>query len=415
MSTGWAVSASLLALSCVGCGASTILVQADDAAAVDAPAPPDAAADARRCDPSVLADAGPAPDVAPPDAPYVVDLSLQILTQCARMSEGTLRCRGANLYGTLGNGTEEPSYDRAVEVPGLMGIEQVVVNDYSVCARLRDGTVRCWGDNNYHLLGVGHDGDETCRFGGACRRRPAAVPGLSDVVHLTSASFVTCAVRRDGSVWCWGSVGFPVLSTPRPAPTPVRMEGLDDVVWLRAALLDWYVLHRDGRWETRRGLSDSPTIPRGATLAEGPRNSHVCYRLPDTSVRCFGSNPNGKIGNGASSYPERVTEPWDPGLCGVRDLATGGYHTCAVTADRRVWCWGDASYDSLGVPANDRCVGINGPSSCVTRPTRIEGLDQVDRVFAGIWGNCAIRLDRTVWCWGNVAPMREARPTLTAW
>ncbi|MFO0601541.1 MAG: hypothetical protein U0324_00135 [Polyangiales bacterium] len=369
----------------------------------------------RRCDPSALADVGALPDAPPPDGPYVVELSFGGINECARMSDGTLRCRGLNDYGQLGDGTTTHAFDRAARVTNVADAEQVVAGYGVTCARLRGGAVRCWGNNRYDQLGVGHAGDEPCHYDPQephCRLRPVEVPGLTDVVHLAAGMFTYCAVRRGGDVWCWGSVGFPVRIDAPSAPTPVRMPGLDDVAWMRATLTGWIARHRDGRYESFN-TAPLPPIPSDATVPSGASNSHICYVLPDTSMRCMGRNAYGKIGNGGSSYPEPVAEPWDPGLCGVRSALTSGSHTCAVLADRRVWCWGAAS--AAGAAPTARCVGVLDASVCVTRPTLVEGVDQVEQLFAGGLTTCAIRADRSVWCWGYLNGRSAERPTRVEW
>lgn len=416
---------------CVGCGATTTRAEGGDAAVdgTDASpdvfdAPPDVPADggaevidASRCDPSMLADAGPAVDAPPPDGPYVVELSFAGSHECARLSDGTVRCHGLNVYGQLGDGTTTSAHDRPTRADAIADAEQVETGLDSTCARLRDGTVRCWGSNRYDQLGVGHTGDEPClydRHEPLCRLRPVAVSDLTDVVHLAAGMFTYCAVRRGGEVWCWGSVGFPVRIDAMSAPTPVRMVGLDDIVWMRATLTGWIARHRDGRYELFN-TAPLPLIPADATVPSGYYNSHICYSLPDTSMRCMGDNAYGKIGNGGSSYPERVTEPWDPGLCGVRSVVTGARHTCALLTDRRVWCWGGATGGLGSVAPAERCVGIRDAVDCVTRPNRVEGVDQVEQLFAGTLITCAIRADLSVWCWGFVNARYTERPVRVEW
>jgi hypothetical protein len=209
--------------------------------------------------------------------------------------------------------------DATGRVPAL---GELALGHVHSCARLEDGTARCWGGNLEGFTGTGTTGSD--RGPGA----PAQVLDLEHVTELCAGFGHSCALRRDGTVWCWGG------------------------------------------------------------------NSHHQVRFARTNA---------------------VSRPMNAGVDHAAHVSCGAWHTCVLKNDRSVWCWGDANDDSLGVPASERCVGIREPGPCVTRPTRVEGLDQVDRVFAGIWGNCAIRLDRTVWCWGNAAPMREARPTLTAW
>ena len=399
--------AAVVLVWCVGCGASEI--QGSVSEGRDASV-------GHTCDPSILADAS-ADDVATStDGPFVVELAVASqLHQCARMSDGTVRCRGANDLGQLGLGTSgTPSRD-AVTVPGLSDVEQVLTVNISVtCTRHRDGTVRCWGSNEFDMLGTGHDGDERCAFSrrSPCRTRPTLVPGLTDVVQLAASMFSVCAVRRDGSVWCWGSVSQ--LLPRGGSPTPVRSTEFDDVTALWERTFGWVARFRSGRYAMRFSL-DPVDIPSSAEIAEGD-DSHLCYRLPDGSVRCLGLNADGKIGNGMSLFPGAVTAPWDPGLCGVRSIVTGAYHTCAVLADRTVACWGDDSYDSLGVDTSEQCVGISHATNCATRPTTVPGLDHVDRLFAGVWGTCALRTDRSVWCWGSLAgPPSTSTPTPVVW
>lgn len=411
-----AVLAGLVAnlFASIGCGAMTTSGDRQDASALDTfDALP---LDVRHCEPTALFDAST--NTPPPDGLYVVDLSVEIMSQCARMSDGTLHCRGMNNRGQLGNGTTIHSFEHTTRVVGIDNAEQVVVGLESACARLRDGTVRCWGSNRDHALGTGHADDENCgshEVPDPCRLRPAEVPGLTDVVHLTASMFTYCAVRRDGSVWCWGGRGFPANIEASNAPTPVRMPGLDDIAWLRPLGLAWLARHEDGRYEALVWGAGPPRVPRDASVPDGIRTDHLCYVLPDTSMRCQGANHSGQVGNGTSSFPEGVTEPWDPGLCGVRSIVTGGRHTCALLADRRVWCWGDTVNDDNGDLATERCVGVNAVIRCVTHPTLVEGLDDVVEIFAGTWSTCAIRMDHTVWCWGSVAPERSTRPARTEW
>ena len=81
------------------------------------------------------------------------------LHQNTHLSDGTVRCLGANDLGQLGLGTSgTPSRD-AVTVPGLSDVEQVLTVNISVtCTRHRDGTVRCWGSNEFDMLGTGTTG-----------------------------------------------------------------------------------------------------------------------------------------------------------------------------------------------------------------------------------------------------------------
>jgi hypothetical protein len=92
-------------------------------------------------------------------------------------------------------------------------------------------------------------------------------------------------------------------------------------------------------------------------------------------------------------------------------IAIGNYNTCAVLFDRTVWCWGDGANGALGCPTAAPCA-FRGSAS---RPQRVGGLDGVERVFVGVWGACALRVDHSVWCWGTLAPGLDGTLARVAW
>jgi alpha-tubulin suppressor-like RCC1 family protein len=93
---------------------------------------------------------------------------------------------------------------------------------WHTCARLGSGGVRCWGANDQ-----GQVGDDTfvdLRDGG--RVAPTDVVDLVDAASLTTRGNHNCALRRDGTIVCWGQNSFGQLGdgtdTNRPAPRAVR-------------------------------------------------------------------------------------------------------------------------------------------------------------------------------------------------
>lgn len=351
-----------------------------------------------------------APDVAPPaidappDAPpFVVEIaSAAQLHTCARMSDGTLRCKGDNRRGVLGVPGVEVA-ERPVTVPGLVDVEQVVTSNLgATCTRHRDGRVRCWGSNRYALLGTGRVGDERCE-GEPCRRAPTLVDRLDGVVHLAAGALDSmCAVRDDGTVWCWGTGGFPEALDDAARPT--RLSNLRDVVWLQSTVPGWIMRLRDGSYRTTNNLRIE--IPAEASLNVDSPSFHVCHRLPDTSARCAGSNARGQLGVGAAWPDRNDLTAYPPPLCGVRAMHTGAHHSCALMLAGDVWCWGEGR-GGIGAPATEDC------GACATRPQRVSGIDRVTALFLGVWSTWAIREDRTVWVWPDANG--TDRPTRVEW
>ena len=86
------------------------------------------------------------------------------------------------------------------------------------CARLGDGTARCWGWNFQGELG---DGTRIQRTS------PVVVGGLSGVTEITAGANISCALTTDRSVQCWGANGQGGLgnggNTQSSTPTPIAL------------------------------------------------------------------------------------------------------------------------------------------------------------------------------------------------
>lgn len=94
-------------------------------------------------------------------------------------------------------------------VPGVADAVKLAVGDNVSCVIRRDGAVWCWGQNallrdGLGALGDGRPPDEECVPGASCRRRPTQVVGLRDVVDLSVRANHACAVVRSGQLFCWG-------------------------------------------------------------------------------------------------------------------------------------------------------------------------------------------------------------------
>lgn len=86
----------------------------------------------------------------------------------------------------------------------------------------------------------------------------------------------------------------------------------------------------------------------------------------------------------------------DPPLRDITQLSVGEGHVCAVTASNTVVCWGDNAAGQVGVDLAGKAM----PTS-VLRPHVVGGLPKVRSVTAGAQHTCAITVDDRVWCWGS--------------
>jgi len=191
---------------------------------------------------------------------------------CALMSDSTGRCWGHNLHGQLGDGSYTRSSLVPVTVSGLTGSVAISAGAHHACALLSDGTVKCWGANNFGQLGDGTDTES---------KVPVAVSDLSGAVAVSAGGLHTCAVLSDETVKCWGLNNHGQLGDGVTHELcPFYYEGSD--------------------------CSHLPVPVQGLTgvMAVSAGASHACALLSDGTVWCWGGNRSGQLGDGISDHPD---------------------------------------------------------------------------------------------------------------
>ncbi len=127
--------------------------------------------------------------------------------------------------------------------------------------------------------------------------------------------------------------------------------------------------------------------PRTTALALG--SSFSCALGSDGTVRCWGANGSGQLGDGT-----RRSRPSPVRVIGVEDavqVASGDGQACALRRDGTVWCWGE---NSIGL----ELVSIEAPGRLT--PARIEGLGSTVRIGVGEDSACALDASGAIRCWG---------------
>ena len=168
---------------------------------------------------------------------------------CAVIEDGTVECFGSNGYGQVApragavqENADRPSAktDDVVVVPGVTDAIDVAAGREHSCALRKDGTVLCWGSGYQGNLGDGTLG----KSGG-----PVLVKGLDDAVAIVAAPYgwSTCAIRRNGALACWGATGE-WLDWAAIKAGPVEVPGAKDVV---AVLVDRSLCYATKRGEVR--------------------------------------------------------------------------------------------------------------------------------------------------------------------
>jgi alpha-tubulin suppressor-like RCC1 family protein len=269
---------------------------------------------------------------------------------------------------------------------------EVSAGALSSCIVLRNGQSHCWGQNQFGQLGDGTlAGTDLCAPDIRCRPRAAPVvqetgDPLDDIVHVANAFWHACAVRRDGSVFCWG----------RNERGQLGHAGND-------------LTCTDG--DTT--LSCNPTsrragLPAGVQISEiGVGLRYSCGRTPAGQVYCWGDNNVGQLALdpatvASTAIPTRIQNLPQPVM--QLSLANQGDSACALLMDGSVWCWGRNTGGGLGHPA--AMDAMCGTVSCSFVPMMV--LDDQGQPFVaesiavGRFAACALRAG-SVYCWGSNA------------
>ncbi len=322
---------------------------------------------------------------------------------CAIKTGGVAVCWGLNSSSQLGNG-KVASASVPVAVSSLdAGVTAIAAGGAHTCAIAFDGMTLCWGANSAGQLGIGSV---------AAKSEPELVPGLAQpAASMAAASGHTCAVKADGTLWCWGryNAANGYLKSLANSLVPIKLSsGVASVAVgsnnTCALMLNGSVVCRghNGHGELGIGLfdgADAGYVDKVVGLAAMARSvavgdNHGCAVLQSGDVQCWGSNLYGQVGTGHPSYiaaPKSVV-----GLAGaVKSAATGGSHSCATLQDGGVYCWGSNSGLQAGQPSGQayskpKLIGSVGGGSTSAK-----------QISTGANHSCATMTDGGAVCWGD--------------
>jgi len=251
------------------------------------------------------------------------------------------------------------------------GAGSVATGTFHSCGITSSGGAKCWGYNANGGLGDGTTTD---------RATPTAVSGLaSGVAAIGVGGYHSCALTTAGGLKCWGNNGNGQVGNGQVGSsvlTPVDVSGLTSGV---------------------------------SAIAGG--EFYTCALTTSGGVKCWGDNADGELGDGTQS--NRATPVNVSGLTsGVKAIAAGYSHTCALTTSGGVKCWGYNVNGELGIGE----LG-NGTTHPIDRlvPMDVVGLTSgVAAITAGFGSGCALTTSGGVKCWGNGTPSPADVPGLTS-
>jgi alpha-tubulin suppressor-like RCC1 family protein len=157
---------------------------------------------------------------------------------------------------------------------------------------------------------------------------PVAIGRINDAKQLALSTGNSCVLRATGHVFCWGGSERGELGngTVTASEIPTAVFDLRDAVQITA------------------------------------RGESACARRATGQVVCWGRNAEGQLGDGAHRDPKdpakagRSTPVLVPGITDAIDVSTSGDHTCIVSHDGSVTCWGLAASGEVGTVASEGSV-----------------------------------------------------------
>jgi alpha-tubulin suppressor-like RCC1 family protein len=176
--------------------------------------------------------------------------------------------------------------------------------------------------------------------------------------QVSAGLWHTCGVTEDNRAYCWG------------------LGGLGDGTTMQRLV---------------------PTLVRGGLhfrqISAG--EAHTCGVTAENRAYCWGSNFFGQLGNGSQSFDPSLRPVAVAGGHLFRQVSAGSEHTCAVTTDDRVFCWGSNTAGQLGKGT------VEPTNSPTLTPVAIAGTLRFRGVSVAVYHTCGVTIDNRAYCWGG--------------
>lgn len=333
-------------------------------------------------------------------------LSLLLALGCARAKELLSEDKGTGAAAPRAGARQStvPDPSRCVQ-------EYFVRADH-ICARLKDGSYRCRGSNEFKQATHGN-------WPGlpAPTSSLQAFPGPWQ--DLVPGSRRSCGLRG-GRLWCWGQNAREQIrkydaGTVRPTiiaePTPA--EGVPpEVIDIDMEDIHLCALHKTGEATCKLGTSDVISyrgLPSGAEeIAAGLWS--ICIRTRQ-DVWCHG-NEAWAVEGADPSEPATARSPGSPALfkiAGVPGPLESISLQCVLNEAGEVWCWGSNYFGELG-DGSDRSSCDGGCPGLKPKTGHRAKLPPARQISANGAQVCAVTDAGEVWCWGRLAAIGSTDP-----
>lgn len=340
-----------------------------------------------------------------------VDVASGQTHSCALLTSGQLKCWGSNMYGALGVGDTQNRGDTLASLqldwptvdlgPGLT-VKKFGVGNSHTCALLSNDQVKCWGYNFLGRLGIGSASDRGALATDMGANLPTVDLAFSKVVDLAVGPDYNCALSDDNRMKCWGNNTLGNLGI---GESGIRGALASDMgTNLPAVQLG----------------TDSSGAPLTILQMSAGRDN-ACVLLRDEieqrrKIKCWGWALDGRVGfpwsgiivgDEASEMGDNLPfvqlgADFDP-----VEVTAGFEQSCAISADRRVKCWGLNGEGQLGLghtsTRGETLGDLVGPDA----ENKLLAFGSQPETVIALRGSgnrgmlCALLKNRNVKCWGS--------------
>jgi alpha-tubulin suppressor-like RCC1 family protein len=357
---------------------------------------------------------------------------------CGIVANGDAYCWGANGLGQVGIGTMSNAVADPSKVVGVSSFTTINPGGAHTCGTTASGATYCWGCNSEGELGIGSSAYTEGKSGtcGTVQTSPVRVSTSETFSDVEAASSIlqsaqgsicsdaaclarTCALGTGGQLYCWGQLRTtPVAVTNAPKFKSLSIHlnrgcGVATDQTMYCFPISW-----TGGPEL---IQPSALVPETRMQSVSVGRFHACSLDMKGRAWCFGANIRGELGSPSTeTCSRRIYGPYacravpDTVYGGLRfqSISAGGgtlsssdsapiSHTCGVTVQQEIFCWGDNQYGQLG----------NGTQASAAVPAKVSSDLKFRSVTAGYLYTCAVTVSGAGYCWGGMPTSQYFPPT----
>ena len=336
--------------------------------------------------------------------PKVVQLASNNNIRCVLYSEGNIKCIGAADFLGYEGITSIFNWNDANDVEGITNATQLAIGNAIACARLADGTVKCW--HNYLPPLV-------TNF-----TVPQTIAGITTAAEVRIGEGFVSIRLDDGSLVSWGvndfyPLGHPTSSVPQavtgiPENYQITSHANGDnhsvAITTAGNVIMWgrKIIDQAGCLNTG-GIAGCVfmqpiQINNLTNIVKVSGGSNFSCALNNTgTINCWGYNLDGSLGNGALFAADGLPVNPSPVVNSALqvqndfiDIQSNSTQSCAIRSNKTVACWGANSWGELG----------NGTLTKSPYASAVLGLTNVSQIAMGLKNTMALTENGDVYVWG---------------